>query len=434
MSNVSDTHWFWSRLGPLILILYWVWGRLENRYHRRHLLAYKPFVSSGSADDAYRTQDVSVIACILRPREDFEACLATWLRNRPRELIIVTASEQQRGAIRSAVREVEQQQQQRSLDDSSSSSSGSSLSTIVPAVPVSVLVAERQGKRPQLAMGIRAVEEGSSLIAIVDDGVWWQDGFLEHMLPCFEDPAVGAAGPPISVHIPPHRRTAAATTAWEAAGARVQFRRTPGLKTAWQIARWCWVLTGLSCVCRAEVLRDERFLEAYCHDAWLGHERVDAGDDTFLSRWLQRRGWRIAVQDVPQTEVFRAVRRDRGGFARQMFRWERSTIQTMLRSLWEVPQVWRDVYVARKTLERVFRPLITSAHVLGWALCLRDYPRLACLIICYYVFETAPSYVQFLSQYPFMGRHLWAIVLVDYFYIVQDVWCWLTLGDVSWHH
>lgn len=39
------------------------------------------------------------------------------------------------------------------------------------------------------------------------------------VLPCFEDPKVGAAGGPIGVQIPEERRDKNIVTAWEVAGA-----------------------------------------------------------------------------------------------------------------------------------------------------------------------------------------------------------------------
>lgn len=94
-------------------------------------------------------------------------------------------------------------------------------------------------------------------MAVTDDQVLWPDGLLENskhldahldsltveqsaeailmvntvsstrwltrstltVLPCFEDPAVGAAGGPIGVQIPEERRDKNIITAWEVAGA-----------------------------------------------------------------------------------------------------------------------------------------------------------------------------------------------------------------------
>lgn len=53
------------------------------------------------------------------------------------------------------------------------------------------------------------------------------------------------------------------------------------------------------------------------------------------------------------------------------------------------------------------------------------------LLLLYYVWDSSLSYGAFLGRYPYMRRHLWAAVLIDYFYVIQDVWSWLTLNDVS---
>lgn len=49
----------------------------------------------------------------------------------------------------------------------------------------------------------------------------------------------------------------------------------------------------------------------------------------------------------------------------------------------------------------------------------------------YYLWDAVLSYAAFLKEYPYMWRQLGAVVLMDHFYIVQDVWSWLTLDNVS---
>ncbi|RYP62401.1 hypothetical protein DL770_009600 [Monosporascus sp. CRB-9-2] len=227
-----------------------------------------------------------------------------------------------------------------------------------------------------------------AIIATTDDHIAWPPTFLRHTLLCFEDAHVGGSG---GAHRVPAQ---------------------PGL--------------------RGGVLRDERFLDAYAHDYWLGRYKLEVGDDTHISRWLQRHGWIIAIQALPETEVTRTVRAT-SGFVTQMFRWERSTFQSFLRTLREVPQIWKSpLFVARKSIERVLRPILTTIHILAWIISLRTYPVFTVLLLLYYIWETAPSYAEFIGQYPYMWRQLWTLVLADYFYIVRDIWCWATLHNTSW--
>ncbi|RYP71121.1 hypothetical protein DL771_005055 [Monosporascus sp. 5C6A] len=295
---------------------------------------------------------------------------------------------------------------------------------------IRLLTAARKGNREQLACGIRAAR--GAIIATTDDHTGWPPTYLRHMLPCFEAAHVGAAGPPIGVHVPAERQSTDVITPWEAAAPRTAFRRNPGLKAAYAAARWCWVLAGPAALYRAEILRDECFLDVYTHDYWLGRYKLEVGEDTFVSHWLQRHGWIIAIQALPETEVTRTVRAT-SVFVTQMFRWERSTVQSFLRTLREVPQIWKSpLFAGRKTIERVLRPILTIIHILAWIIPLRTYPVFTVLLLLHYIWKTVPSYAEFMGQHSYMWRQLWALVLVGYVYIVQDIWCWATLHNTSW--
>jgi len=116
-----------------------------------------------------------------------------------------------------------------------------------------------------------------------------------------------------------------------------------------------------------------------------------------------------------------------------MFRWERSTIQSHIRTVVEVPQIYDSVYVARKTWGRLFRPVLTTIHILAWIFALSSGGRVfALLLAAWYVFESHPGYEAFFAQHPYMARYWWAAVGQDFFYIIQDYVCWATLGDTSW--
>lgn len=119
-----------------------------------------------------------------------------------------------------------------------------------------------------------------------------------------------------------------------------------------------------------------------------------------------------------------------------MLRWERSSIQSFLRTLTgQVPQIWTrsdSLYVARKTLERVLRPLLTAMHLWAWASAAVRFPALAALLLAVYISLALPGHVAFYGRYPWMVRYWWAGVLVDFAYVVQDPICWATLSDVTW--
>lgn len=49
---------------------------------------YKPFPIP--EDPVFTSKDVSVVALLLSPPKIFEQCLKSWLKNQPREVVLVT--------------------------------------------------------------------------------------------------------------------------------------------------------------------------------------------------------------------------------------------------------------------------------------------------------------------------------------------------------
>jgi len=159
---------------------------------------------------------------------------------------------------------------------------------------------------------------------------------------------------------------------------------------------------------------------------------TDVGEDTFISRWLQSHGWTIAIQALPETEVRRTLKTS-PDFLKQMFRWERSTIQSHIRTVLDVPQIYGSVFVARKTWGRLLRPVLTTCHIIAWIFTLLSGRwAFALLLVAWYVCESYPSYRDFFAEQPYMLRYWWAAVCQDFFYVVQDYVCWATLDDTRW--
>lgn len=67
---------------------YRVWGAAENKVASDYISKYKPFPVP--EDPVFTSKDVSVVVVLLSPPKIFELCLKSWLKNQPRELILVT--------------------------------------------------------------------------------------------------------------------------------------------------------------------------------------------------------------------------------------------------------------------------------------------------------------------------------------------------------
>ncbi|ETS82027.1 hypothetical protein PFICI_07029 [Pestalotiopsis fici W106-1] len=382
---------------------FWAWGQAEKALFRRALAAYKPVPIS--SDSPYTTAKVSILVCTVNTL--LARCLRTWLDNKPLEVIIVTIAEHHE-QIRSVVENAE-------LSDSD-------------LAKVIIIASAVKGKRAQMVAGIQHAR--GDIIANVDDHITWHPRLLENMLPCFEDEFMGAVGPAIEGVIPDDRRNEKVITPYEVAAMRLIWDRNPKHKVAWSAGRWSWGVTGASYLIRAEIFKDPDFIKEFIEDNWRG-KKLDVGEDTFISRWMQTRDWVISYQSVgPETDVFRTVKTTSDYFS-QMFRWERSTIQSHLRQT-QLPQVYRSFFVARKTWGRLMRPGFTTAHIVAWIVAFRCNPFLALLFVAWYILEAYPSYKAFFAKYPYMRRFWWAAVAQDYFYIVQDYYCWATLKNTSW--
>lgn len=64
------------------------WGAAESKVASDYSSKYKPFPIP--EDPLFTSKDVSVVALLLSPPKLFEKCLKSWLRNQPREVILVT--------------------------------------------------------------------------------------------------------------------------------------------------------------------------------------------------------------------------------------------------------------------------------------------------------------------------------------------------------
>lgn len=315
---------------------------------------YRPARRRADASPKLTTSDVSVIVPTVNTKTSFSICLRTWAANKPREIIVI-AIEEERDHISRLVR--------------------------AAAIPkelqakIRIIYAQRASKREQFNLGVQ--ETSGSIIVNVDDHILWPETLLENTLPCFDDDSVGAVGTPLAIHIPRERRNDRDITPWEVALTRALWKRNSGLAAVYAACGWCWVLAGSTVLFRGEILRDPRFQQELTNDYWLGRYKLDTGDDTFSSRWLQQHNWNIAIQSMPETEVSRMIVKTGWAFFEQAFRWERSTIQSFLRTLRDTPQIWKKPYVARKTIERVFRPVITTLHIIAWVFSFRTYPKLA---------------------------------------------------------
>lgn len=398
--------------GPAILAGFWLWGKLDSIANKN--VWYEPITKTEGEPAFTPSRDVSVICCLLQPEPKFLKCLEGWLRNNPLEVILVT-TEPYYEAVQGYV-------QLLSFDTSK--------------VRIFQAPKEPGGFRGQLAHGLRQAR--GKIIAKVDGQIEWPDDYLVHMLPCFEDEEIGSAGGNIFAYISKECQHPDRVTPWQVAGAKVAWNGGASSKSiAYTATKFRWILAGGSVLYRTSIVTSEEFLYAFLNDVWHGpfggRTRLDAGEDTFISRWMSGKGYINAWQAMPQTDVLRVPKQTFRAWVMQMVRWERSTIQSFLRSVWETPQVRQSPYILRLTLERALKGPLAVIHLWAWWASLKQWPLCTLALLAYYLWRMVPGYRAFFDSYPFMRRHWWAAVLADHICTLLQPWIWLTLGVDEWY-
>ncbi|KAI0121134.1 polysaccharide synthase [Xylariales sp. AK1849] len=370
---------------------------------------YKPTTIGENPTYASSTH-VSIIVTTLKPPAVFTACLYRWLDNDPLEVIITTTPKY--------------------FDEVTETIQAAKLPLrISRKIRVIHIDEGLKGQREQLKLGIEAAR--GDIIAVSDDQIFWSTSLLEHMLPCFDDDNVGGVGGPIDVYITPERRDKGIVTPWEAAGAKYLFGGRGGGPAMYAAARWTWCLAGCTYLARADILKDPAFLHGFTHDNWFGAP-LDTGGDNFISRWLIKRNWIIAVQYKDEVRVWRTLKTTRA-YIDQRLRWERSTIHSYLCFLF-FPRVYHHPYVAFHTWKRILRVPLGIAHLLLYAYIGLHYRHIALALVMANLWQAYQGYPSFLAAYPYMSRptHILAAVACDYSGLLIGLCGWFTLSSTTW--
>ncbi|KAL1861367.1 hypothetical protein Daus18300_008898 [Diaporthe australafricana] len=376
-----------SLIGVATLGLMRAWGAAESKVASNYSSQYEPFPIPDTP--SYTSQDVSVVVALLRPPQIFERCLRSWMRNQPQEIILVTTFDHFE-IVLSALEAYKLSKEERAI------------------IKVVHLDEGLSGHRLQHAMGFETAK--GEIMAVTDDQILWEGGLLEHMLACFEDPKVGAAGGPIGVQIPEERRAKEIITAWEVAGAKFLFGGRGGATASWVANKWTWCLAGCTWVARTAIFQDPEFLDAFTTETWAG-QPLNSGGDNMITRYLLQHGHVIAVQNTDQATNY-------------------------IKFLTEVPQTYRHPYILYATINRLMRAPVAIVHLLGWVHAFRHQPVLATGFLAYYIYKMVPTHRKFWTTYPYMLSlpNLLAAVAVDFSPIPIGLWGLFTLDTDSWVH
>ncbi|XMA14017.1 hypothetical protein WAI453_006808 [Rhynchosporium graminicola] len=396
-----------SLLAPTVLVGMLHWGLAENSLNQYYSAQYRPAMR---CSDTLPSDTVTVVCRTLNPPPIFKECLIGWLENKPLEVIISTTEE-----FEPLLQKIKQEIHAEQPDF------GSKIKIVVSV----------QGAREQLMTGVQHAK--GDIIATTDNHIMWPKTYLAYMLPCFDDPRVGAAGPPIAVLIPKERQNANEINMWEVAAMRMANRDAGAASSALAldvIAQWRWILPGTTCIYQAYILKGKACRKGYLSDTWNG-VKLDVGEDTWLSRFILKQNLILATQRCDEVVVHRTVKRT-AAFHDQVLRWERSTIQSYIRTILEVPQMFKHPFIVFKTIERLLKTPLLIVHLIAWIVSLIYYPGPTLVLLAYYMYYKYKSVKSFIAAYPYMAKYWWVVVLLDFSGLYINAVASCTLSNNAW--
>ncbi|EOO00987.1 putative glycosyltransferase family 2 protein [Phaeoacremonium minimum UCRPA7] len=271
---------------PMILGAMWAWGAGDNAIASRYGTDYKP-VELPEKPSYSPEKDVTLLVPTIDTPDTFPKSMRTWLANNPLQIVIVTTADYFNHVVNLL----------KDFDDE------------IKSGKITIAVSAKPGKREQLKTGIPLAK--GRILALSDDDTYWGPKFLKYMLACFENPHVGGAGGAQSAHVLPEHQDENVINKWEVASIRILDRRNNGQVSSYAADGGVFILAGRSVLFRTEILHDPEFLHKFTHDYWRGKYLLDSGDDTFITRWLQEKNWKIVIQSRPETEIQTGIATDR---------------------------------------------------------------------------------------------------------------------------
>ncbi|KAG4438032.1 hypothetical protein IFR05_006491 [Cadophora sp. M221] len=365
-----------SNIGLAILIFMWVWGIIDHYLNKYYCARYKPAVCGSNTRT---TNSVSVVIRTLEPLPIFKACLVQWLVNNPLQVIICTTYEYLEKVstlVRKIIQEIKGDR-----------------------TKIRIIVAE-QGARSQFMAGV--LEAKGEIVATSDNHILWGPDYLSNILPCFDDPKLSLISTLRSLLFSSAPLEGTRLLIWRTvATARLAHRERGTVSAAIMlhvIVRWCWILPGTTAIYRTHILQNPGFVRSYLNDYWNG-VKFDAGDDTWISRYLLRNNWIIAAQRTEETNFMRTVKRT-SDYVCQILRWERSTIQSYIRTVTEIPQMYKHRLIVFKTYERLAKSLLLLIHLFAWIHAFISHPHITMGCLSYYVYHKYKDLNRFFAYYP----------------------------------
>ncbi|RYP82002.1 hypothetical protein DL769_001759 [Monosporascus sp. CRB-8-3] len=278
-------------------------GRLWGIYDRSLGRAYgKQYEAINLPENpTYTTHDVSILVPTINIPEEFTQCLLKWVANKPKEILIVTTTQDSDNVTRLAQPVLQEVQ---------------------TATIIRIYTVPEPGRREQIKLVLEKAT-GNIVAFVDDDTIWPTEKVLPFLIAGFEDPEVGGvAGKQRQVlhaFISTERRDPNTVTPWEVAAMRLLSDYNHGTAAQYAADGGVFCLVGRTMLARATAVQNPELLDALTNEFWRG-KKINTGGDSFLTRWLHTKGWKFCIQNAPEAEVLPVVERDATS-VKQLVRW-----------------------------------------------------------------------------------------------------------------
>lgn len=303
--------WGWAVLyAPIGILGIWRWSVWS--FKKIVARSYKPVTGKYSAPVAVITPVYNEDPTI------FLAAINSWQANNPSEIIaVIDASDKDCIAIFKKF-----------------SQDKSHCKLIVTDIP---------GKRPALAMGIRAAN--SAIVALVDSDTIWENTVIKSALPPFKDSTVGGVGTR-------QNELERKTIAQILFDIQLDLRYTEEMPFLSAAGRALTCLSGRTAFYRRKTLLP--ILDEMVNEKFWG-KQVISGEDKRLTYLVLRDGWNLAFQQ--NARVYTPGAPDIKTFLKQRLRWTRNSWRADLRALWQ-GWIFRHKALTFLILDRFIQPYV----------------------------------------------------------------------------
>lgn len=281
--------------------------------HLAAFLAYRP--TPVPENPTYEPEDATVIIPSVEPYgHEFEECIRSVLANKAGEIIVVTVGKERLALAKEVC---------------------SRLSRCIR-----VLSTDAANKRVQVVHGLRHSRKAEGITVLLDDHVFWPNGFLPHLLAPFEDPEVGMVGTCKRVR----RFNLGFSTRdfWNFIGCLYLERHNFEITATNYIDGGVFVISGRTSAARSAILLDQNFMRGFANERFFFNKcgPLNADDDNFITRWMVTHGWKLRIQNSPEARIVTTLG-TYPKFISQCLRWARTTPRSNAASLITDRTVWR---------------------------------------------------------------------------------------------